>query len=72
MFRANVLRRYTPTKDFARNVSVSYLTFLQGWSSVGSGATTQHQGRDSRLAQSETDKNILPSTFRAKALRLES
>ena len=44
----------------------------QDWSSVGSGATTQHQGRDSCLPQSETDKNILSSTFRAKALRLES
>ena len=44
----------------------------QGWSSVGSGATTPHQGKDSRLPQSETDKNILSSTFQAKALSLES
>ena len=29
MFRGNVLRRYTQTKAFARNVSVSYLMFLQ-------------------------------------------
>ena len=32
----------------------------------------QQQGRDSRLPQSETDKSILSSTFRTKALRLES
>ena len=32
---------------------------------------SQHQGRDSCLPKSETDKNILSSTFWAKALCLE-